>query len=172
MSREQLAADEILSVAIAKTEVSRHARQDSVSMMETDDYVCLEPSDSLSKAIEVMKEDEGGCAIVCESGRVVGIFTERDLLTKIIGESVDMNEPVRNWMSPVVATLSPQATVGDAVAIMNEKSYRNIPLVKDGQLVGSISVFDVIAYLAESYPKETMNLPPNPDQVMESEHGG
>ena len=171
MSREHLAADEILSVAIAKTEVSRHARHDSVSLMETDDYVCLGPSDSLSKAIEVMKEDEGGCAIVCESGRVVGIFTERDLLTKIIGESVDMNEPVRNWMSPVVATLSPQATVGDAVAIMNEKSYRNIPLVKDGQLVGSISVFDVIAYLAESYPKETMNLPPNPDQVMESSDG-
>lgn len=171
MSPEQLAADEILSVAIAKTEVSRHARQDSVSLMETDDYSCLEPSDSLSKAIEVMKGDEGGCAIVCESGRVVGIFTERDLLTKIIGESVDMNEPVSNWMSPVVATLSPQATVGDAVAIMNEKSYRNIPLVKDGQLVGSISVFDVIAYLAESYPKETMNLPPNTDQVMESTDG-
>jgi CBS domain-containing protein len=169
---EQLAADEIPSVAISKTEVSRHARQDSVRQMETDDYVCLEPSDSLSKAIEVMKADEGGCAIVCENRRVVGIFTERDLLTKIIGEPVDMNEPVSKWMSPVVATLSPQATVGDAVAIMNEKSYRNIPLVKDGQLVGSISVFDVIAYLAESYPKETMNLPPNPDQVMNSTDGG
>ncbi len=169
---EQLAADEILSVDIAKTAASRHARQDSVSLMETDDYVCLKPSASLSKAIEVMKEDEGGCAIVCENRRVVGIFTERDLLTKIIGESVDLNEPVSNWMSPVVATLSPQATVGDAVAIMNEKSYRNIPLVKDGQLVGSISVFDVIAYLAESYPKETMNLPPNTDQVMESTDGG
>ena len=171
MSAEQLTADEMPSVAIAKTEVSRHARRDSVSLMETDDYVCLEPSDPLTKAIEVMKEDEGGCAIVCESGRVVGIFTERDLLTKIIGESVDMNAPVSNWMSPVVATLSPQATVGDAVKIMTEKSYRNVPLVKDGQLVGSVSVFDVIAYLAESYPKETMNLPPNPDQVMESTDG-
>ena len=53
--------------------------------MQTDDYVCIEPSDSLARAIEVMKQDEGGCAIVCEKGRVVGIFTERDLLTKIIG---------------------------------------------------------------------------------------
>ena len=172
MSAEQLAADEMPSVAIAKTEASRHARRDSVSMMETEDYVCLEPSDPLSKAIEVMKQDEGGCAIVCESGRVVGIFTERDLLTKIIGEAVDMNAPVSNWMSPVVATLTPEATIGDAVRIMNEKSYRNVPLVKDGQLVGSVSVFDVIAYLAESYPKETMNLPPNLDQVMESTDGG
>ena len=171
MSTRQ-AADETPAVVIAKTEASAHARNDKVSLMETDDYVCLEPSDPLSKAVEVMKQDEGGCAIVCEQGRVVGIFTERDLLIKIIGESVDMNDPVSNWMSPIVATLSPDATIGDAVAMMTDKGFRNIPLVKDGQLAGSISVFDVISYLAESYPKETMNLPPNIDQVMDSEHGG
>jgi CBS domain-containing protein len=170
MSAEHPAPDEKASVIFAKP--SRNARRDSVSLMETDDYVCLEPSDTLSQAIEVMKQDEGGCAIVCREGRVVGIFTERDLLTKVIGQSVDLNEPVSDWMSPVVATLTPDATIGDAVTMMNEKSHRNIPLVKEGSLVGSISVFDVITYLAESYPKETMNLPPNPDQVMESEHGG
>ena len=172
MSAKMPATDESPSVVIAKTEASRNVRGDSVSLMETDDYVCLAPTDALSKAIEAMKADEGGCAIVCENGRVVGIFTERDLLTKIIGEPVDLNSPVSNWMSPVVATLTPDATIGDAVAVMNEKSYRNIPLVKDGQLAGSISVFDVISYLAESYPKTTMNLPPNPDQVMETTDGG
>ncbi|CAN5843563.1 CBS domain-containing protein [soil metagenome] len=172
MSARKPAADEPPAVVIAKTEASHHARGDKVNLMETDDYVCLEPADSLSKAVEVMKRDEGGCAIVCDHGKVVGIFTERDVLTKIIGESVDMNDAVSKWMSPIVATLSPDATIGDAVAMMTEKSYRNIPLVKDGQLAGSISVFDVISYLAETYPKETMNLPPNPDQVMNSEHGG
>ena len=171
MSTRQ-AADQTPAVVIAKTEASHQARRDKVSLMETDDYVCLEPSDPLSKAVEVMKLDEGGCAIVCDLGRVVGIFTERDVLTKIIGEPVDMDEPVSKWMSPVVSTLSPDATIGDAVAMMTEKSYRNIPLVKDGQLAGSISVFDVISYLAESYPKETMNLPPNLDQVMDSTDGG
>lgn len=172
MSAKESAADETPAVVIAKTESSQHARRDKVSLMETDDYVCVAPSDPLSKAVEVMKQDEGGCAIVCELGRVVGIFTERDVLTKIIGEPVDMNDPVSKWMSPVVVTLSPDATIGDAVTIMTDKSYRNIPLVRDGQLAGSISVFDVISYLAESYPKETMNLPPNLDQVMDSEHGG
>ena len=172
MSARQSAADETPAVTIAKIEASQNARRDSVSLMQTDDYVCLAPSDPLSKAIEVMKQDEGGCAIVCEDGRVVGIFTERDVLTKVVGEPVDMNAPVSNWMSPVVATLAPNATIGDAVALMDEKSYRNIPLVRDGRLAGSISVFDIISYLAESYPKETMNLPPNLDQVMDSEHGG
>lgn len=173
MSGEQFAASEKPEVAIAKTASSRKARQDGVSSMQTDDYVCIAPSTPLSQAIEAMKKDEGGCAIVCEDGaRIVGIFTERDLLTKIVGENVDSNAPISNWMSPVVATLAPDATIGDAVAIMNDKGYRNIPLVKDGKLVGSISVFDVIGYLAESYPKTTMNLPPNPDQVMESTDGG
>lgn len=173
MSVERSATSEMPSVAIAKTASSRKARQDTVSSMETDDYVCITPSTPLSKAIEAMKQDEGGCAIVCaEDQRVVGIFTERDLLTKIVGEAIDESEPVSKWMSPVVATLTPEATLGDAVAIMNDKGYRNIPLVKDARLVGSISVFDVIRYLAESYPKTTMNLPPNPDQVMDSTDGG
>jgi CBS domain-containing protein len=109
-------------IAVARTEASHKARADSVSMMETDDYVCIEPSTPLFKAIQVMKQDEGGCAIVCAADRsVVGIFTERDLLTKVIGEETDLNVPVRNLMSPIVATLTPEATIGDAVAIMNDK---------------------------------------------------
>ena len=173
MSGEQSAANEAPSVAIAKTASSRKAREDSVSSMQTDDYVCIAPSTPLFKAIESMKQDEGGYAIVCAAdGSVVGIFTERDLLTKIVGQELDLNAPVSNWMSPVVATLTPEATIGDAVSIMNDKGYRNVPLVKNGKLVGSISVFDVISYLAESYPKTTMNLPPNPDQVMETTDGG
>ncbi|MGH9932023.1 MAG: CBS domain-containing protein [Pyrinomonadaceae bacterium] len=173
MSVEPPAANEASSVAIAKTASSRKARQDSVSSMETDDYVGIAASTPLATAIESMSQDEGGCAIVCaEDGSVVGIFTERDLLTKIVGQEIDLNAPVSNWMSPVVATLTPEATIGDAVAIMNDKGYRNIPLVKNDKLVGSISVFDVISYLAESYPKTTMNLPPNPNQVMETTDGG
>lgn len=173
MPGEQFAPSETPAIAIAKTASSRKAREDSVSSMETDDYVCISPSTPLSEAIEAMRQDEGGCAIVCEdNSRIVGIFTERDLLTKIAGQDVDLNAPISDWMSPVVATLSPDATIGEAVAMMNEKGYRNIPLVRDGRLVGSVSVFDVIGYLAESYPKTTMNLPPNPNQVMDSEEGG
>jgi CBS domain-containing protein len=165
-------ANNSLSAKEANTGISRRARADKVSAMHTDDYVCIEPTTPLSAAIEAMKKDEGGCAIVCEGESVVGIFTERDLLTKIVGNDVDMQAPVSNWMSPAVSTLTPDATIGDAVSLMNDKSFRNIPLVKDGKLVGSISVFDVIFYLAESYPKETMNLPPMPDQIMAKEEGG
>jgi CBS domain-containing protein len=156
-----------------KTDAPHRARKDSVTLLETDDFVCLRPETPLSEAIEEMKKDEGGCAIICdEAGGVVGIFTERDLLNKIVGQGVDMASPVSHWMSTGVGTLSTDASIGDAVRVMNEKGYRNIPLVKDNQLIGSISVFDVITYLAESYPKETMNLPPVPAQVMDTPEGG
>src|SRR6266850_3227510 len=143
-----------------------------VSVLTTDDYVAVSPYTPLSQAIEAMKDDEGGCVIVSDDGRVAGIFTERDLLNKILGENVDLESPISKWMQPLVETLSSEATIGDAVRLMNEKSFRNIPLVKQGELVGSISVFDIITYLAECYPKETMNLPPLAAQVMDTVDGG
>jgi CBS domain-containing protein len=143
-----------------------------VSVLPTDDYVAVSPYTPLSEAIEAMKDDEGGCVIISDDGRVAGIFTERDLLMKILGEKVDLQSPISEWMQPVVETLSSEATIGDAVRLMNEKGFRNIPLVKQGELVGSISVFDIITYLAECYPKETMNLPPLPAQVMDTVDGG
>jgi CBS domain-containing protein len=143
-----------------------------VSVLPTDDYVVVSPYTPLSQAIEAMKNDEGGCVIVSDDGRVAGIFTERDLLNKIIGENVDLESPISDWMQSAVETLDAEATIGEAVRLMNEKSFRNIPLVKNGDLVGSISVFDIITYLAECYPKETMNLPPLPAQVMDTVDGG
>jgi len=156
----------------AKMNSPHHARDQQVSVLQTDDYVCISPFTPLGQAIEAMKTDEGGCAIVCEDGRVVGIFTERDLLTKVMAEQVDLDSPISQWMQSSVETLSTDATIGDAVRLMNERSFRNIPLVSDGMFVGSISVFDIITYLAECYPKTTMNLPPSPAQVMDTVDGG
>jgi CBS domain-containing protein len=149
----------------------KNACDQRVSVLPTDDYVAVSPHTPLSHAIEAMKTDEGGCVIVSEDGRVAGIFTERDLLTRVLGQNVDLESPISTWMQTGVETLSSEATIGDAVRLMNEKSFRNIPLVKNGELVGSISVFDIITYLAECYPKATMNLPPLA-QVMDTVDGG
>jgi len=149
-----------------------NACDQKVSVLTTDDYVIVSPFTSLSQAIEAMKSDEGGCVIVSDDGRVAGIFTERDLLTKVLGNDVDLESPIKMWMQTNVETLTPEATVGDAVRLMNERSFRNIPLVRNGELKGSISVFDIITYLAECYPKTTMNLPPLSAQVMDTVDGG
>src|SRR2546430_7359235 len=158
--------------SVSKSDPLPQARAQRVSVLQTDDYIAVSPHTPLAAAIEAMKSDEGGCVIVSDDGRVAGIFTERDLLSKIIGQDVNLESPISEWMQPAVQTLPPEATVGDAVRLMNEKSFRNIPLVRKGELIGSISVFDIITYLAESYPKATMNLPPEPAQVMSTVDGG
>jgi len=158
--------------SVSKSDPLPQARAQRVSVLQTDDYIAVSPHTPLAAAIEAMKSDEGGCVIVSDDGRVAGIFTERDLLTKVVGENVDLDSPIRQWMQPAVETLTREATVGDAVRLMNERSFRNIPLVKKGELAGSISVFDIITYLAECYPKATMNLPPLPAQVADSVEGG
>ena len=158
--------------ATSKSDTLRRACAQRVRVLHTDDYVAVSPYTPLSQAIEAMKNDEGGCVIVSDDGRVAGIFTERDVLTKVIGQDIDSESPISQWMQPAVETLSLDATVGDAVRLMHERSFRNVPLVKKGELVGSISVFDIITYLAECYPKETMNLPPLSAQVMDNVDGG
>ena len=150
----------------------RNACNEKVSVLPTNDYIAVSPFTPLSQAIEAMKKDEGGCVIVLDDGRLAGIFTERDLLTKVLGTEIDLQSPIKDWMQPSVETLTPEATIGDAVRLMNDRSFRNIPIVQHGELKGSISVFDIITYLAESYPKTTMNLPPLPAQVMDTVDGG
>jgi len=172
MFEDQKTEERDLRKLAAKLDELPKARDQRVSVLQTDDYIAVSPYTPLSHAIEAMKSDEGGCVIVSDDGRVAGIFTERDLLSKIIGENVNLDSPISDWMQPAVETLSREATVGDAVRLMNERSFRNIPLVKKGELVGSISVFDIITYLAECYPKATMNLPPLPEQVMDTVDGG
>jgi CBS domain-containing protein len=69
------------------------ARNQRVRVLPTDDYIAVSPFTPLAQAIEAMKNDEGGCVIVSDDGRVAGIFTERDLLTKIVGQPVDLDSP-------------------------------------------------------------------------------
>ena len=175
MSPEQSAAEQKRAPAAPaeKTDAPRGVRGDSIKNIQSDDFFCVEPSTPLAEAIELIKNGEGGCAFVCENGHVVGIFTEHEV-TVIIGKGVDISAgaPVGDWMSREVEALAPEATLGDAVRVMNERGHHNIPVVEGERIVGAISVFDLITYLTESCPKETMNLPPVPAQVMDTQEGG
>src|ERR1043165_6659965 len=102
---------------------ARPARDERERVLPTDDYVAVSPFTPLSQAIEAMKSDEGGCVIISDDGRVAGIFTERDVLTRVVGQPVDLDSPISEWMQPAVETLSTYATVGDAVKLMNDRSF-------------------------------------------------
>jgi CBS domain-containing protein len=131
----------------------------------------VERGASIRETVEAMKAKHLGCALICEDGRLVGIFTERDLLNKVIGEQVCYTTSVDQVMTLNPEKLSLEDSVISAMYLMEEGDYRNIPLV-DGQerAAGIVTVRDLITYFAERFPKEALNLPPEHDlPIMQAE---
>ena len=125
------------------------------------------------KAIALMQENKAGCLVVEAQKKVEGIFTETDVVQKILETNADWSRPVREFMTPNPIVLTAENSVGEAIQIMGENRIYHIPLVNAKQeLAGLLSVRSLIRFLAEFYPTEVYNLPPKPNQLMETAEGG
>jgi CBS domain-containing protein len=131
----------------------------------------VERETSIGETVEAMKAKHLGCALICEDGRLVGIFTERDLLNKVIGEQVSYTASVDQVMTFNPERLNLEDSVISAMYLMEDGDYRNIPLIDgQGRAAGVVTVRDLITYFAEHFPKEALNLPPEHDRpIMHAE---
>lgn len=131
------------------------------------------PQTPLSEVIQLMVEAKSGYAVISENEKVVGIFTETDVTRKILSQSIDLNSPVSSFMTSNPTLLTPTDTVGEAIDIMAKKTIYHLPLVDENtKLKGMLSVRTLIRFLAEYYPNEVYNLPPDPSQVASESEGG
>ncbi len=130
------------------------------------------PEMTIEEAVTKMQESRAGYMVIAKKRKVVGIFTENDVLFKIMGKKVDWKQPVSEFMTKDPFVLRPQDSVGQAMDLMAEHRFYHLPLVDDKkELAGVLSVRTLIRFLAEFYPTEVYNLPPN-DQVSETAEGG
>jgi CBS domain-containing protein len=120
-----------------------------------------------------MNESGVGCVLVEDNGRLCGIFTERDVLTKVVGQPVDLDrEPVERFMTPDPECLSPDDRVSYALNKMAVGGFRHIPLVDDeGRPAGVVSMRNIVDYMVELFRTEVLNLPPLPRQVSRAREG-
>ena len=133
---------------------------------------CVHISTSLEENLRVMQPEGIGAVLVCDGEKLVGIFTERDVLFKVFPEKIDLRQPIEKFMTPDPKVLSTEDTLGDAVRLMTESGYRNIPLQDEqGRRAGMITTREIIKYVAESFPEEVVNLPPHPDQTFLAPEG-
>ncbi len=121
--------------------------------------VTVEIQDSVESAIRVMQERKIGCVLVVTKGKLAGIFTERDVLMKILRRGLDpARASVESMMTSEPETLREDDTVASAVNRMHLGGYRHLPILNDdGGVVGIISVKDIIDELAMIYPEEVLN---------------
>jgi CBS domain-containing protein len=106
------------------------------------------PGDSVQSALQIMVEnDQGSVVVLDENEKVVGIFTERDVLRHyLINQSTFMYLNVSEVMSSPVTTVTEDMEVSEALDIMNEKKVRRLPVVdKDGRMIGFLSWRELFA---------------------------
>jgi CBS domain-containing protein len=120
---------------------------------------------SLRSVVETLQREHIGCVLVTdESGKLAGIFTERDLLTKVVLRSLDWNEErIVDYMTADPETLRPDDRIAWALKLMHVGGYRHVPLTDEaGRPVGVISVKDIVDFIVDLFPAPVLNLPPEP----------
>lgn len=111
-------------------------------------------------AIHEMNTRQIGCLIVMHEGSVVGVFTERDVLRRVIAEKLSPGDTtVGQVMTSEVACCGPDTDIDDVSAILKERRIRHLPVcTDDGDLMGVISIGDVNAFHASNQASEIMFL--------------
>ncbi len=113
--------------------------------------ICVDIGTSLKQVIDTMKKQNIGCVCVVEHGQLIGIFTERDVLSKVIASGLDVHKiGVEKVMTPEPEYLFEEDQLAFALNRMHVGGFRHIPLVNlEGEPVGVVSVRDILRYLVE-----------------------
>ncbi|RKU20690.1 hypothetical protein C6500_07685 [Candidatus Poribacteria bacterium] len=125
----------------------------------------IDINSSTNEAIDLLLANNIGAAPVVENGYLRGIFSERDVLNKILNKQVgdldDIN--VREFMIADPQTAQPEDTLNIAILYMARGGYRHVPIVDtENRPIGMVSIRDAISYLVEEFLQEVLTLPPKP----------
>ncbi|GAP64652.1 hypothetical protein ARMA_3075 [Ardenticatena maritima] len=115
--------------------------------------ITVHPDTSVLDAVRILAEHNiGAVVVVDDDDRVVGIFTERDLVRHCATQGAEvLHLPVREVMTPDPITALPQDDLRIIAHVMVEKHFRHIPVVEDGQLIGILSIRDVLKAQRDQY---------------------
>ena len=103
------------------------------------------PAPAVYDALKLMADKNIGALLVLEGDRLIGIFSERDYARKVILKGkASKNIPVKEIMSSEVVYVRPEQTIEDCMVLMTDRHIRHLPVLEGKQLVGMISIGDVV----------------------------
>lgn len=116
-----------------------------VSDLDLSRYVAVDRATPIEEVVARMNERRRSCALVTDGSGLVGIFTQRDVLERVVGDPDANSRPVETAMTPGPRTILPTATVADGMAVMTEMWVRSVPVVTDGgKLEGNLSFYTIM----------------------------
>ncbi|WP_255748475.1 CBS domain-containing protein [Pontibacter liquoris] len=122
----------------------------SILQMKNNRIVSVEPVSTVYQALETMVENNVGALLVVDAGRFVGIFTERDYARKVILKGKASRETlVKEIMSEHPLAVSPADTVEKCMQLMTNKFIRHLPVLENDNLVGLVSIGDIVKYIID-----------------------
>ena len=136
---------------------------DTVRLLAPSEPIRLDVEATVQDAIDRMVAQHRAAVVVVDGdGRLIGIFTERDVLIRVLGEGRDpRTTKLRGVMTSRPEALSPQDRICFAVNRMSTAGFRTIPLVDaEARPIGIVTVNDVVKWLAEIFPEAVLNLRP------------
>jgi len=146
--------------------------RDTVAQLHQKELCAVSPVMSIRDAVATMQRRRSGCLVVQEAGRPVGIFTERDVLKRVVHPRLDMGRPISSVMTANPTVVRQDEAIGSVIQKMLDGRHRHMPVVDaSGRATGQISVADVVHYMVEFFPKAVYNLPPSPNQVQLAPEG-
>ena len=108
----------------------------------------IEPDATVYDAIALMAEKNIGALVVVENGQLVGVLSERDYTRKVMLRGKRSRETlVREIMSTQLTTADPKQSVDECLRSMTEKRIRHLPVVKEGEIIGVISIGDLVKHV-------------------------
>jgi CBS domain-containing protein len=153
-------------------ELARNLRVDSVSRLDPSPPRQVDASRTVADAVEQLREANVGCLLVCHEGRLIGVFTERDLMCRVLGVGKPLSMPITEAMTKDPVTVQPKDTIRTAIKKLQGGGYRHLPVIdENNRPVGVLSVKRIVHYLVEHYPGAVYNLPPDPRTVPNEREG-
>jgi len=152
-------ADECQQCGEGLTELSRRVPTSSVEEDLLRDRIerlwpkspsTVAPDATVGEVLQKMVNETIGCVMVVDTGKLVGIFSERDALMKLnVDAAKFFNRPISQFMTSEPVTLETNDKIAYALQKMNVGGYRHIPILFERKLAGVISIRDILRYLTE-----------------------
>ena len=130
------------------------------------DPVTVTPDATIGDSAAVMRKHAVGCVLIAEGDSLLGIFTERDLLRKVLAKAsrASLRDSISSVMTADPVIVRTNDPLADLLRLMHEGGFRHLPLLDaSDRLVGTISMKRVVSFLADQFAAMVYNLPPDPD---------